>query len=308
MRRTTLFLAGVALFVSSSLTFAQDGLVALVSADAQTGGSSTPATGTSQQGGFFHDWFAMVSETQAEQPHWITPLATTTPRLEQEFRYDIQWQTHNSGVTTDNYGVSKGLEIIPAKNFEVILAVPPYIVNNPDSPKDGFGDWQFLVKYRIAAGNEERGNYILTAFYQMTVPTGQNQEGALSPVITPTIAYGKGFGNFDVQGTLGGSLPTGNVDAIGHNLLWNNAFQYKIYKKFWPELEVNFNHFYGGNNAIVPTAHPGKTLVYLTPGLVLGRFKLKDRLGFTVGGGFEIAATKFHPTNHIPILSIRFPF
>jgi hypothetical protein len=25
-------------------------------------------------------------------------------------------------------------------------------------------------------------------------------------------------------------------------------------------------------------------------------------------GGFEIATTSFHPTNHIPILSIRFPF
>jgi hypothetical protein len=95
--------------------------------------------------GFFHDWFEMVSETQAEQPHWITLLNTTPPRLEQEFRYDIQWQTHNSGVTTDNYGVSEGLEIILAKNFEAILAVPPYIVNNPDSPNNGFGDWQFLV-------------------------------------------------------------------------------------------------------------------------------------------------------------------
>jgi len=75
----------------------------------------------------------MVSATQAEQPHWITPLATTTPRLEQEFRYDTQWQTYNNGVTTDSYGVSKGLEIIPATNFEVILAVPPYVVNNPDA-------------------------------------------------------------------------------------------------------------------------------------------------------------------------------
>jgi hypothetical protein len=119
-------------------------------------------------------------------------------------------------------GVSKGLEIVPAKNLEVILAVPPYIVNNPDSKNNGFGDWQFLVKYRIAAGNEEHRNYILTAFYQMTLPTGQYQQGALSPVITPTIAYGKGFGNFDVQGTLGYSLPTGNVAVIGHTLPWNN--------------------------------------------------------------------------------------
>jgi hypothetical protein len=52
-----------------------------------------------RSGWFFADWFNMVSETQAEPPHWITPLNTTTPRLEQEFRYDIQWQTHNSGVT-----------------------------------------------------------------------------------------------------------------------------------------------------------------------------------------------------------------
>jgi hypothetical protein len=63
------------------------------------------------------------------------PGGATTPRLEQEFRYDIQWPTHNNGVTTDNYGVSKGLELIPQKNTEVILAIPPHIGNNPDSPR-----------------------------------------------------------------------------------------------------------------------------------------------------------------------------
>jgi len=281
MRRVGLLFATMVVCVSPSLSSAQDGFAA--------------------------NWFDMVSKTQAEQPHWITPLNTTTPRLEQEFRYDIQWQTHNSGVTTDNYGVSKGLEIIPQKNLEFIFAVPPYIVNNPDSPHDGFGDWQFLVKYRIFAGNEERGNYILTLFYQMSFPTGEYQEGALSPIITPTIAYGKGYKNFDVQGTLGYSLSTGNGAAIGNNLLWNNTFQYRVFRKIWPEIEVNFNQFHGGNNKIVPTAHPGKTLVYLTPGVVLGRFNLWHRLAFTAGGGFEIATTSFHPTNHIPILSIRFP-
>src|SRR5580704_13713066 len=180
MRSAALSVAAVFICLSSTLSAAQDG--------------------------FISDWLNMVTETQSEQPHWITPLNTTTPRLEQEVRYDIQWQTHNSGVTTDNYGVSKGVEIIPEKNLEVILAIPPYIVNNPDSPKDGFGDWQFLVKYRIIARNEERGNYIITAFFQMTVPTGQYTQGNPSPVITPTIAYGKGFRDFDVQGTLGVSL------------------------------------------------------------------------------------------------------
>jgi hypothetical protein len=62
-----------------------------------------------------------------------TPLATTTPRREQEFRYDVQTQPHNSGLVTKQFGISKGLEIIPAQRWEVILAVPPYIENNPDS-------------------------------------------------------------------------------------------------------------------------------------------------------------------------------
>ncbi len=274
MRRLALVFAAFVLCLSSKLSAAQDG--------------------------FFADWFSMVSDTQAAQPHWITPLATTTPRLEQEFRYDTQWQTHNSGVVTDNYGVSKGLEIIPANNVEVIVAVPPYVVNNPDSP-NGFGDWQFLVKYRMAAGNEEHGNYILTAFFQMSLPTGQYEQGALNPVITPTFAYGKGFRNLDVQGTLGISLPTGNVSAIGRNLTWNNTFQYRIFKKIWPETELNLTHYYQGE-------HSGHTLLYATPGVVLGRFRLWDRLAFTVGGGYEIATTSFHPTNHIPILSVRFPF
>jgi hypothetical protein len=250
--------------------------------------------------GFFHEWFAMVDDTRVEQPHWITPVATTTPRLEQEFRYDIQWQPHNSGLITNNYGVSKGLEIIPAENWEIILAVPPYIENNPNS-RNGFGDWQFLVKYRIAAQNEDHGNYILTAFFQMSFPTGSHQQGTLDPVITPTIAYGKGFGNFDVQGTLGISLPAGDEVKIGRNLTWNNTFQYRLLKKFWPEAEVNFTHYYQGERN-------GNTVVYLTPGLVLGRFHVWDHLGFTIGGGYEIAVTSFHPTNQIAILSVRFPF
>jgi hypothetical protein len=178
--------------------------------------------------------------------------------------------------------------------------VPGYVVNNPDS-RNGFADWQFLVKYRIAAGNEEHGNYILTAFFQMSLPTGQFEQGALNPIITPTIAYGKGFGNFDVQGTLGISLPTGNEALIGRNLTWNDTLQYRVFKKIWPEMEVNFTHFYQGE-------HGGNTSVYLTPGVVLGKFHLWNRLGFTVGGGYEIAATSFHPTNHIGIFSVRFPF
>ena len=40
----------------------------------------------------------------------------------------------------------------------------------------GFDDWMpFLFKSRFAAANEENGNYIVTAFLQMPVPTGLYQ-------------------------------------------------------------------------------------------------------------------------------------
>lgn len=253
-------------------------------------------------GGFFSQWFDMVLRTQAEQPHWITPLATTTARLEQEFRHDIFWQRNGEGVTTENYGGAKGLELIPQSQLEVILVAPPaYIVHNNPKAVNGFGDWGFLIKHRILASNEEHGNYILTAFFQAAIPTGSHKNGASDAILTPTIAYGKGFGNFDVQGTFGVTLPTGDENKIGRTYPWNNAFQYRLYRKLWPEVEVNYTHFQDGPSN-------GKTQVFMTPGLVLGKFPLWKRLGFTVGGGFQVATTHFHSTNHNGIFSVRFPF
>jgi hypothetical protein len=80
--------------------------------------------------------------------------------------------TQTSGAARTSQGdggVTRALEIIPAKRFEVILAIPAYVVNNPDSPKNRSGDRQFLVNYRIAAGNTEHGNYILDALSQATL-------------------------------------------------------------------------------------------------------------------------------------------
>jgi hypothetical protein len=116
---------------------------------------AAPASAQSDQGGrsageqnssFFDRWFHMVSQTQAEQPHWITPLATTTPRLEQEFRYDIFWQRRADGTTTENYGGGKGLELIPLPNVELILSPPPDLVHNKPGVRDGFGDFSLLLK------------------------------------------------------------------------------------------------------------------------------------------------------------------
>ena len=217
MRATGLFLVAVVLCLSSKLTFAQ--------------------------GGYFTDWFNRVDKTQAEQPHWVTPLATTTPRLEEEFRYDQLWQENAKGVTTNNYDGGKGLELIPFEKVEVIFNLPPYIDHNNPTVKNGWGDVAFLVKYRLLSSNEEHGSYILTAFLGWSLPTGSSTNGALHAIITPTLAYGKGIGHLDAQGTFGAGLPIADTKLVGRTYVWNNAFQYRVLLKLWPEVELNSTFF-----------------------------------------------------------------
>ena len=194
------------------------------------------------QDGYFSDWFARVDKTKSEQPPWITPIATTTPRLEEELRYDQLWQTNNHGITTNNYDGGKGLELIPFEKVEVIFNVPPYLAHNDPVVHDGFGDTAFLVKYRLLSANEKHGGYILTAFLGWTLPTGDHKNGALHATITPTIAYGKGFRDFDLQGTFGATLPVSDTNLLGRTYSWNNAFQYRLFRKLWPEVEMNSSH------------------------------------------------------------------
>lgn len=247
-------------------------------------------------------WLARVSASQDEQPHWITPLATVTPRLEQEIRYDNFWEDGLSGgASLTNYDGGKGLELIPARRVEIILGVPPYIVHHNSSARDGIGDTAFLLKYRLLSGNESHGNYILSAFLGITAATATNGNGAGHGSVAPTLAFGKGWGDFDFQSTWGTTIPIGAVSRIGTPIIANNAFQYRVFRKFWPEMEVNSTWWSDGTKA-------GKKQVFLTPGIVYGKLPIHNRIGLTLGAGFQIAATHFHTFNHNIILSVRMPF
>src|SRR5262245_1167128 len=220
---------------------------------------TTPST-DSAENGFWKSWFERSDKTKREQPHWITPLATTTPRLDQEFHYDVSWQQAMPSTNyTVNIGYGKGLELIPFKKVQINAGVPPYIVHNNPAVRDGFGDFRMLVKYRLLSANEQTGNYIITAFLDVAAPTGQNGNGQTNTILTPVIGYGKGFGHFNVQGTFGVALPTSNESTVGRTYAWNNAFQYHLLRLLWPELEVNETFFQDGKN-------DGKKQVLLTPG------------------------------------------
>jgi hypothetical protein len=264
---------------------------------------------------YFADWFPRVTRIQNEQPHWVTPLVTVTPRLEEEYRYDQLWQAQPHGKALDNFGTNKGLELIPFQNTEIILGVPGWIAHNgalPHKPKkgkkpgptpasDGWADETFLIKYRILSGNEENGDYILTAFMGFSVPTGDDGNSAGHTIYTPTIAFGKGFGNFDVQSTVGVAIPNGGVDRLSMPLSWNTAFQYRIFRYFWPELEFNYTWFTLGENT-------GKNQLFITPGLLIGRIPIHDRVGMTFGAGYQVAVTHHPAYNNGVIATGRIPF
>jgi hypothetical protein len=253
--------------------------------------------------GFFSCWQARATATQNAQPRWATPLATVTPRLEQEFRTDFLRQISNSGVTTWNYDNSKGLELIPFRNVELIFNAPPYLQRSNGSG-NGFGDLSFLMKYRVFSRNETHGNAILTFFVGGSLPTGSHSNGEANATISPTIAAGKGWGKWDVQSTLGATIPVEGEAAQGIPVAWNTTVQAHIARFFWPEVENNFTHYVDGG-------HSGKTADFITPGAVFGRFPLsKDhkRLALNVGMGFQTRVTSFSTYNHELIFTARLPF
>ena len=259
---------------------------------------SCSAFSQDSEDGYFPGWFHRVDMTQAAQPHWVTPLFTVTPRLEEEFRSDITWTPTADGDNL-NYGGGKGLELIPTKETEIILGLPPYQV--PAKGPNGGGNIPLLLKYRLFAGNETHSDYIVTAFLGGSIPAGRYATAYGS--ITPTIAFGKGYRGFDFQSTIGWTIPTGGRQKTGTPVAYNTAFQYRVLRKLWPELEANATLWPNGSAKLI-----GQKQAFISPGLVAGRFHLWRRLGLSIGTGEQIAVTRYHQYNHAKTLSVRFPF
>ena len=69
------------------------------------------------QQNYVTDWFRRVDKTQAEPPHWVPPMATTSPRLEEEFRYHQLW-TENAERVRPNSDRFPGMECAQRKLLE----------------------------------------------------------------------------------------------------------------------------------------------------------------------------------------------
>jgi hypothetical protein len=242
----------------------------------------------------FDRWGEAARAAKASQPDWMTPLATVTPRLEQEFRADQSFEHLGNGGDLDVYDGGKGLELIPTTTNEILINLPAYERRTGVSPARGWGDWPALtIKQRLISANRENGDYIVTAFLGVQAPTGEVPFTNDAWVVTPTLAAGKGWGDFDIQATVGAPVPLEHEDTVGASIVSNVAFQYHFAKYFWPEFEINYTHWVDGERG-------GKDQVFLTPGLILGRFKLAEDTNLIVGAGYQFAVT---PQTTKPVLT-----
>jgi hypothetical protein len=278
-------------------------------ADAPQAGAATPAAANpanssivNSPNDWVHKWTRTVDKARASQPHYVAPLVTTHVLLVEQFRWDSSWQTNANGSGTANYGNERGLEIIPNTHIEVQVAPPPYIVHTGATP-DGFADLSMFFKYRIASATEAKGDYFVGAFMGLSIPTGSLPNGQDHPILSPMFAFAKGWpGRLSIQNTFSGSLPTSGVSVLGRQFIWNTTLQaYGIKKYIWPEVEQNTTFFYGGRFS-------GNEQTFVTPGVIIGYFRIAERLRFGIAGGVQIAATHFHTYDHRWIWSMRFPF
>jgi hypothetical protein len=257
-------------------------------------GSGSTGNSTNDVQSFFERWAEISRAAKESQPDWMTPIATVTPRLQQEFRSDQFFEQMGNGAHLNVYDGGKGLEVIPTMTNEVLINLPPYEERTHVKQASGWGDWPAVtIKQRLISANKENGDYIVTAFFGVQVPDGDPVFTNDALVVTPTLAAGKGWGDFDIQATVGVPIPLDHENTIGTSIVSNVAFQYHIAKYFWPEFELNYTHWADGERS-------GKDQLFLTPGLILGRFKVAEGNNLIVGAGYQFAVT---PRTTTPVLT-----
>jgi hypothetical protein len=261
---------------------------------------------------YFANWSARVTQAEASQPEWASPLVTTNPILEERYRFDVPIQHVGNGSDTTNVDGSKGLDLIVGPTQEIQLGTPPYIIHSTPTGKgdySGWGDYPvFRFKQRLLSSPQDEDNYVVSAWLQIQAPIGIEKATNHAVTLLPTIGFGKGFGNFSILGNFGAVIPTAYEGKLGTQVTNNIALEYRIFHYFTPELEFNNTYYSNGTRN-------GRDQLFITPGLIIGRLPLAPGLGWTIAVGYETAITpKYQASPLLPaydhawLLSTRFAF
>jgi hypothetical protein len=259
-----------------------------------------------QSDNFFSAWQDRVRSTLAQQPSFPIPVIAPSSQMVQLFRFDLVHEYTPTRTVTTIYDNSKGVNLVPLRNVELDINLPPFIHHNTPKSIDGPGDFTTVLKYRPFKSNDKGHRYSAAIQLAASVPTGSYKNGTAVSTLTPTLMGAKGFGSrFSLQSTLGGTLPTSETKTLGRTVTWNTTAQYKVGKIFYPEVEVNANYYHLGPN-------DGKNQTFLSPGMMVSKLKFrkdpKDRLSLIFGGGFQVATSTYHSYNHAVVFTSRFAF
>jgi hypothetical protein len=239
----------------------------------------------------------------ALQPAWIAPLIQSDARLVQGARLSVS-SLNADGARIINYGNNHGIGLIAGTRLQFDFNPPSFFRNHSPELPDGWGNASAQVKFRIASGNADHGNFAVSAILERGFAPGSRQNGMLTGFYLPKLAAGKAFAHFNVQSTLNGMLPTRKIAQQGRAIEWNVAGQVHATSRTWLDVENNAAFMAGGPNN-------GKIQNFITPAafFVLRRNSWGPKHPQAVlDGGMQIATSRFYCYNHNLITEIRILF
>ncbi len=243
-----------------------------------------------------------VSMTQV-QPTWMGPLIESDGRLGQAMRFSVS-NSSFPGAHTLNYGNGHGISMIVQRRFQIDFDPPAFFRNHSSLYKDGFGNAGAQVKYRIASGNAEHGNFAVSAVLYHAFAPRVYQNQMLTSFYCPSIAAGKAFGRFALLGQVGGLLPTGKIAQQGRSVELNITAQVHAGAHAWFDIENNADFFHDG-------PFDSKMQNFITPeAFYMIRHKewKPEHASVVFAGGMQIATSSTHEYNHNLITEMRLVF
>ncbi len=255
----------------------------------------------------FSSRYQMFREHNAEmakvQPSWMGPLIQSDARLSQAVRVSVSKSTWPNAQTI-SYGDNHGISLLAGTHLQFDMDPPAFFRNHSSTLHDGFGNAGTQVKWRIASGNAEHGNFAVTALLYHAFAPRVEQNQMLTAFYVPALVVGKGFGRFAALSEIGGLLPTGKIAQQGRGIEWNLTAQLHPTAKFWFDVE---------NNALFNYAGPfdDKTQNLLTPAAFY-MVKRKDwgpaHSAVIFDAGMQMATSGFYFYNHNLITEMRVLF
>jgi hypothetical protein len=237
------------------------------------------------------------------QPTWMGPLIQSDARLTQAAKVSVSTATVD-GARVTSYGNNHGFSLLGGRRFQFDVNPPSYFQSSSPAMHDGFGNASTQVKYRVASGNADHGNFAVSAALCRSFGGGYEQNGMLTGAWFPKLLAGKALGRFVVQSALNGVLPSGKTAEQGRAIEWNSTAQLHVGAHAYFDIEDNVTWFAGGPD-------DGKSQNFVTPAGFLTIRRKGWEPAHTVlvfDAGIQIATSSFHTCNHNVVSEMRVLF